>query len=340
MLGLLIPALASADPPWPRALCHSGGGAAPVQADKESGLQPCEAYLAGRYPDLRAEESVVFAVLGDMGTGSAEQHQVAGALAAACSEARCRFVITVGDNLYDGPERVDDPRFITWFRKPYAALDMPVWLSLGNHDWYGDPAMEIEYTDVAKRMSRGPYWFMPAPMYTVPGLPPWLDLVAVDTYSIHKGYAEGVNAQRTWLERGLPQSAAAKARWTLVFGHHPHRSSGAHGDDEAVGAFFAPWLKPGVIDAFFFGHDHHQEHFAGQTAEIFIQGAGAQVRTMRFDADGRRCASPASRDCARWKALQLGFSIVTVTRDALRVDFRAVGPGAAAPVAYSWTGRR
>lgn len=328
VLALLRPL--DAQSAWPKAYCRTahqgGGGKVPPR---------CEDVLAGKIPDLRKARSVTFAVMGDMGRGTADQRRVGQAMATACATAGCRFAIAVGDNLYDGPTSLDDPRFRSWFVEPYAGLDLPVWLSLGNHDWYGDPAVEIAYTDRARRQAKGPYWFMPGPNYAVPLLPAWLDLLAIDTNSIHSELLQGVEAQRAWLNHAVPSGAAAKGRWTLLFGHHPYRSSGAHGDDVIVERFLAPWLQTGAIDAGFFGHDHHQEHYAAQETELFIQGAGSEVRTLRFDMEGRRCADASRRDCSRWKALDLGFSVVTVTPERLEVVFYAVTDAGARP-AYTF----
>lgn len=328
VLAVLLPRAAHSV--WPAAYCRTAGqgGGGPVPPR-------CEDVLGAKIPDLHAADRVVFAVMGDMGTGTPAQRAVGAALTSACKTAGCRFAIAVGDNLYDGPTRLDDPRFTTWFKTPYAELDLPVWLALGNHDWYGNPAIEIAYTGISKNDARGPYWFLPGPMYSVPRLPPWLDLVAFDTNSIHDKLLAGVEAQRAWLTRILPRAADPK-RWTLLFGHHPYRSSGAHGDELSVEAFLKPWLEKRAIDALFFGHDHHQEHFAADDAELFIQGAGAQIRDRNFDGTGRACASATARGCARWRSLSLGFSIVTATPKALAVDFYVVDAAGKATVAYRW----
>ena len=321
----------SAAADWPHPFCLTRGVAGTAPS--------CDAALAGKFPDLTKANQVTFAVIGDMGTGEPEQRVVGAALAATCKTEGCRFVIAVGDNLYDGPKTTEDPRFQTWFREPYAGLDVPVWLSLGNHDWYGEPQAEIDYTALAAKETKGPYWFMPGPIFTVPGLPPWLDLVAIDTQTIVQGPEAGKQAQVALLNAALPKDASsALTRWSLVYGHHPWRSSGAHGDTKAVSEFLAPWLNGTTIDAAFFGHDHHQEHYDAGNAQLFIQGATAQTRSIAFDPKTRHCKTAEQRDCSRWAALQVGFTIVRVKADALTVKHYTVGtPSQPGPTQVAYT---
>ncbi|MBT9560601.1 MAG: metallophosphoesterase [Myxococcales bacterium] len=332
--GVVLMSLPSAASDWPTHFCST------IIPPTHPGS--CEVQLGPKIPDLRREKTIVFGVIGDMGTGESEQFTVANALSTTCIERHCQFLISVGDNLYDGPTRLDDPRMQTWFEKPYQRLDLPFWMSLGNHDWYGDPAMEIRYTGIAARRRKGPYWFMPGPAYRVPKLPPFLRLVAIDTMSMERGMEAGLKDQKVLLDVSLPPAgAAADGTWAFLFGHHPWRSSGAHGDTKEVEAFLKPWLDGARVDGVFFGHDHHQEHYDYGAAQVFIQGASGQIRERMFDGERRRCTSAAHRDCSRWSALRLGFSIVTVTAETLVVSyFRIDEATRAAKVDYVYETRR
>lgn len=82
-----------------------------------------------------ASTSVGFLVIGDMGTGTPEQFEVAKAMKEVCAQRGCAFVISTGDNIYEyGVSSVQDPQFQSKFEKPYAELDIPFFLVLGNHD--------------------------------------------------------------------------------------------------------------------------------------------------------------------------------------------------------------
>ncbi|MGT2514962.1 hypothetical protein ACVOMT_12735 [Sphingomonas panni] len=58
----------------------------------------------------RAAKGCTFAVLGDWGRDTPEQHHVAAAMGWAAAEARSDFVLAIGDNFYsDGVTSTDDP---------------------------------------------------------------------------------------------------------------------------------------------------------------------------------------------------------------------------------------
>src|SRR4029434_3071070 len=80
------------------------------------------------------KDGVLFAVIGDSGTGTQSQYDIGKQLTAARATFPFEFVIMVGDNIY-GSERPQD--FQQKFEKPYQALlDAKVEFraALGNHD--------------------------------------------------------------------------------------------------------------------------------------------------------------------------------------------------------------
>src|SRR5687768_8047964 len=80
------------------------------------------------------EGTYKFAVLGDFGTGSDEQYEMAREMADVHARFKFEHVILVGDNLY-GSERPQD--FRRKFEEPYKALldaGVKFYASLGNHD--------------------------------------------------------------------------------------------------------------------------------------------------------------------------------------------------------------
>jgi tartrate-resistant acid phosphatase type 5 len=47
------------------------------------------------------------------------------------------------DNFYDeGVDSLDDEQFQTKFELPYADIDFPFWVVLGNHD-YGELSLDV-----------------------------------------------------------------------------------------------------------------------------------------------------------------------------------------------------
>jgi tartrate-resistant acid phosphatase type 5 len=95
--------------------------------------------VAGALP---SEAAVRFVALGDAGTGSADQHENAKAIARVCAAKGCDLALYLGDNFYNnGLTGPYDVQLVSKFEKPYAELDIPFYAILGNHD-YGDPPVD------------------------------------------------------------------------------------------------------------------------------------------------------------------------------------------------------
>lgn len=266
-----------------------------------------------RYPILRAvlvlllstpaqaSESFVFAVFGDTGMGGRSQHQVAQAMHRICQERGCRFTLLVGDNIYDsGVSSVDDPRFQTRFERPYAIFgDYPFYLIPGNHDWDGNVQAQIDYS------SRSTRWRMPHFHYPVPGLPPWLTIYGLDTVKMDQGQIEAARNRLC----GAPG-------WRILFGHYPIFSNGDHGDSSKLIRRLLPLIGECKVQAYFAGHDHHQEHISAPGFEAFIQGAGASVRGV-----GSRAAPHPQRGRQRFAVAKLGFAVAEFSPERMKIDF-------------------
>ncbi|MBU0499391.1 MAG: metallophosphoesterase [Gammaproteobacteria bacterium] len=266
-----------------------------------------------RYPILRAvlvlllstpaqaSESFVFAVFGDTGMGGRGQHQVAQAMHRVCQERGCRFTLLVGDNIYDsGVSSVGDSQFLTKFERPYAIFgDYPFYLIPGNHDWDGDVQAQIDYS------SRSTRWRMPHFHYPVPDLPPWLSIYGLDTVRMDQGQVE---AARNHL--------CGRPGWRILFGHYPIFSNGSHGDSSRMIRRLLPLIQECKVQAYFAGHDHHQEHISAPGFDAFIQGAGASVRRVRTRSGPER-----NRGLQRFAAAKTGFAVVEVSPALMKVDF-------------------
>ena len=85
--------------------------------------------------DVEPENVVRFVALGDGGEGNPTQFAVGAAMKTVCDVRGCDFAIYLGDNFYDsGVDAVDSELFQTHFEQPYADLEFPFWVALGNHD--------------------------------------------------------------------------------------------------------------------------------------------------------------------------------------------------------------
>ncbi len=248
--------------------------------------------------------------MGDTGKGNAEQRQVAVAIRDLCAVKGCDFVLMLGDNIYNaGVDSVTDPQWQTKFETPYADIDLPFYVALGNHDYGGKliidapgignewdrGKIEVDYSQVSAK------WNMPDTHYTFT----WehVGFVVLDTNAIiwdNTVYGD----QAAWLPSAMLE--VADKDWVFVAGHHPYRSNGTHGnagnydapellgipisnpipivDGDHVKTFFDEHVC-GLGQVYFSGHDHSRQWLDEPGAlcgtEMIVTGAGASVTELR-----------------------------------------------------------
>jgi acid phosphatase len=263
-----------------------------------------------------------FLVVGDWGRrGCVEQRAVACGLARAARRDGSRFVLSTGDNFYDdGVQSVDDPHWRESFEYVYAdaALDLPWYVALGNHDYNGNVRAQLHYTAQSRR------WYLPRRYYGLnvtiaPGV--YAQLVVLDTTPLlpmyraggaeHKPETDGedANLQIRWLRHML---APATSRWRLVMGHHPlYSGSPFHGGDGTLQRRVGPALRDYGVQAYFCGHEHDLQHLEVGGVQHVISGAGSETRITGATDGTRFCAST------------LGFVSVTLTPEAMHLTYCA-----------------
>ena len=224
--------------------------------------------------------SVSFFAIGDTGYAGEILHANVRSMQRRAERQPVAFVLLLGDNFYpEGVGSTDDRLWREVFEQPFADLAVPFHAVLGNHDHRGRYGAQIEYTKKSER------WRMPARWYTfsVPvkgGLE--AQFFALDTQPIHRGWAEAKEEQ-DWLETELGTS---KARWKIVFGHHPILSHGSHGETAELLARVAPILERHEVDLVVSGHDHDLQILRAKKGWIqVVSGAGSSTRDSEWDED-------------------------------------------------------
>lgn len=245
---------------------------------------------------------VRFIALGDTGTGDDgdpehQQYAIAELVRQVCALRGCDFAVMAGDNIYEqGVGSVDDPLFDDAFEQAYANLDMPFYVSLGNHDNAQSPLGEgsansrgnfqVDYTAV----SPSGKWRLPFRYYSQQfpegSATPLLELISLDSSPISHFFddlsAEWSGAaldayimdQMTFVQDTI---AASPATWKIALAHHPYLSNGGHGNagtfDEGTtpdpcpigmsptcrGTQYKQFLEDTIcdeVDFFVTGHDH------------------------------------------------------------------------------------
>ena len=267
---------------------------------------------------------VRFVAIGDMGMGSQTQWQVAQAMATVCAAQGCDFVLTLGDNIYGtGVATADDPQWQSKFERPYAAIDLPFYATLGNHD-YGNGTREDRAEAQVARSGLSEKWKMPARHHSHSHGP--ARFLALDTQAMVRADAMPSAAQEqvAWLEAQV--ASPAPQPWTIAYGHHPYRSNGPHGNagrfdglGKVNGSINGRVLKEtfdevlcGKVDLYLAGHDHHREWLEQTCAgtQLMLSGAGAKLRSLT------------GHQPAHWQDDQVeGFAWIAIEGDELVVQF-------------------
>lgn len=265
-----------------------------------------------------ASAKVRFVAMGDTGTGSAAQSRVANVVAQKCAASGCDFVLLLGDNIYDsGVSSPDDSQWQSKFEIPYAAINLPFYAVLGNHDYGHNGAgtdfpkgkNEVEYT---KRSTK---WKMPAAYYTMAKGP--MELFAFDTNMMMFGQD---GDQKKDMAANIAKSTA---KWKIGAGHHPYRSNGPHGnagnyDKVPIPPMSGSGVKSfmddvvcGKVDLYLAGHDHSRQWLdvtCNGTA-LAISGAGAKATELK------------GSNPALFQSLDLGFLYITLDDKTLTAEW-------------------
>lgn len=215
--------------------------------DAQSNEDQFEIALSTNADDLKQSG---FIAMADFGTGTDAEYRLGQALVKLCQEKRCDFVVGLGNNIEPkGIVGTNDGQLKDKFDKPFADLNIPFYLVLGDRDTLGvagnDGVLNI-YGDAQvdyARWRRKPTlrWQMPARYYRInvplPDMDqqPLADIYALDTtllvnsldklsrYKLHEMYQQ----QGAWLDN---QQSLSHAQWQIAFAHHAYLSNGKHGD--------------------------------------------------------------------------------------------------------------
>ena len=205
--------------------------------------------------------SFKFAVLGDFGTGSRVQYELAERMRTLHSTFNYELVALVGDNLY-GSQRPQD--FKSKFEVPYKPLldaGVKFYGSLGNHD-----AREQRFYKLFNMEGKLYYTFNPKP--------------DIRFFVLESTYPEPEQIQ--WLENELKASGS---KWKIAVFHHPlYSSGGRHGSDLRLREVLEPLFLKYNVSVVLNGHDHFYERVKPQKGiTYFVVGSGGQLRKGNID---------------------------------------------------------
>ena len=192
-------------------------------------------------------EELIFCFVGDAGEVNPTQTKVVIALA----NSDCSMVWHLGDITQLGVQSMDDPEleesFLTPF-KPFLETGIPFYLTVGNHDYKGDPSV---YLQVAKDY---PSIFHPSNFYTKTF--DGLCFFALDTTIFDKlYYFYKRGSQIRWLEEEV-EKLKDQCDFSIAVAHHPLFSSGDRDRANPQLAIFLENYVFGTFDIYITGHNH------------------------------------------------------------------------------------
>ena len=237
------------------------------------------------------KDSLKFAVMGDTGTGSSKQTDVADTMVRYRSAFPFEFVLMLGDNMYGGESAKD---FEAKFSEPYKQLldsKVEFYAALGNHDL----ALQKNYVNF--NMNGKEYYR--------------IKKGNVAFYALNSNYMDKKQVQ--WLEDELAKDTS---EWKVAFMHHPPYSSGGkHGSDAQLREVVEPiFLKYGV-NVVLAGHDHFYERIKPQKGiYYFVSGAAGKLRSGDIKDGSPLTAKGYDRD--------LSFMLIEV--DGKQMHFQAI----------------
>ena len=250
--GLIVDFMTHAVPPGPTPPLH-------VEKDNAPAATGATAAAVATSPlnlTLPLKEgSVRFLVVGDTGTGTEKQYELAELMHRYRQVFPYEFALMLGDNMYGG-EKAED--FKLKFENVYKKLldeKVPFYATLGNHDESNQRLYENfnmkgeEYY----RIQKGNVAF----------------------YSLNSNYMD--KKQLKWLEDQLSKETA---EWKVAFFHHPpYSSGGAHGSSTSLREIVEPLFIKYNLHVVFAGHEHFYERIKPQKGVYyFISGAGGKLR--------------------------------------------------------------
>lgn len=201
------------------------------------------------------KDSVRFVVIGDTGTGSSKQLEVAQMMLRYRQSFPFEFVLLVGDNMYGSEKAIDYKEKFENIYRPLLDQEVKFYAALGNHD-----ESNQRFYEFFNMQGQEYYRF---------------EKGNVSFYSLNSNYLD--KKQIDWLNGKL---ATDTATWKVAFFHHPPYSSGGkHGSDTKLRKVVEPIFVRYGVDVVFNGHEHFYERIKPQQGiYYFISGSGGKLR--------------------------------------------------------------
>lgn len=233
--------------------------------------------------------SVRFVVIGDTGTGSSKQQELADILLRSWQSFPFEFVLLLGDNLYGGEKAADYKSKFEDVYRPLLDQKVKFYAALGNHD---EPAQR--FYEHFNMNGKDYYRFTKG---------------NVAFYALNSNYMD--KKQVEWLEGELAKDTS---EWKIAFCHHPPYSSGGkHGSDKQFRKVVEPIFVKYGVNVVLTGHDHFYERIKPQKGIFyFVSGAGGKLRSGDVDDRSALTAKAFDRD--------MSFMLVEIVKNSMHLQ--------------------
>jgi tartrate-resistant acid phosphatase type 5 len=218
-----------------------------------------------RFSIIPAGKKIRLVAFGDYGTAhlsdpryKTHQAALAKVLQSFHRKHKLDFGLTTGDNFY--PTSFASPDDSAWqisWARLYDKLEIPFYISLGNHDW-GEPAGPLSQ-HIYSRTSKS--WRFPSYYYTYTAGP--VQFFALNTNELSA-------RQLKWLEDEL---ASSSAKWKIVYGHFPAYEQTDYSVTNPQ-RLLVPLFKKYGVDMYLCGHHHTMQHWTIDGIDYVVTGAG------------------------------------------------------------------
>jgi hypothetical protein len=232
------------------------------------------------------DDSVRLMLVGDTGTGTRQQHELAQLMVRYRQSFPFEFALLVGDNMY-GSEKAEDykKKFEDVYR-PLLDQRVKFYASLGNHD-----ESNQRFYEHFNMNGEEYYQFKKGD---------------VSFYALNSNYMD--KKQLAWFEEKLKADTSV---WKVAFFHHPPYSSGGkHGSEVGLREVVEPLFVKYGVNVVLAGHEHFYERVKPQKGiYYFISGAGGKLRKGDVKKGSPLTAKAYDAD--------MSFMLIEFTKDAM-----------------------
>lgn len=277
-----------------------------------------ESRLLGKRVDGLPESNATFnfLIVGDWGrNGQGDEQAVADWMGVVANQVNAKFVISTGDNFYCcGVASRADYQWIASYEEVFRShsLQIPWYVTLGNHDYQGNVQAQIDYTQKSRR------WNMPDRYYTkaihdirflFTDTSPFISKY-YDRPDLYNGIQQqDTTRQLAWVDSVLLHSTE---KWKIVIGHHPVYSVGDHGSEPDMKRLLGKRMEQHGADIYVAGHDHSLQSLQprGDKMVYLISGGGSECTAVKNEPPFTRYAKSTT-----------GFMLAAVGEKSLTVYF-------------------